>query len=177
MEVWVERELQGCEFSDQRLKLRLGKVLDKLGQTIGATLPTACQDWAATNEAYRFFSNPRVNESIILAGHFAATKARIASSKGPILVLHDTTEFSFKRDKPDSIGKTTVLASRPHRNPTTLCGLLMHSSLAITPQGKPLGLTAFKFWTRKQFKGTNALKKKINPTRIPIDQKESVRWL
>ena len=39
MEVWVERELRGCEFSDQRLKLRLGKVLDKLGQTIGATLP------------------------------------------------------------------------------------------------------------------------------------------
>lgn len=177
MEVWVERELRGCEFSDQRLKLRLGKVLDKLGQTIGATLPTACQDWAATKAAYRFFSNPRVNESIILAGHFAATKARIASCKGPILVLHDTTEFSFQRDKPDSIGKTTVLASRPHRNPITLCGLLMHSSLAITPQGKPLGITAIKFWTRKKFKGTNALKKKINPTRIPIDQKESVRWL
>jgi hypothetical protein len=177
MDVWVERELRGCEFPDQRLKTRLGKVLDKLGHTIGATLPTVCQDWAATKAAYRFFSNPRVNESIILAGHFAATKARIAAAKGPILVLHDTTEFSFKRDKPESIGKTTVLASRPHRNPTTLCGLLMHSSLAITPQGNPLGLTAIKFWTRKKFKGTNALKKKINPTRIPIEQKESVRWL
>ena len=71
MDVWVERELAACEFPDQRLKTRLGKVLDKLGDAIGAALPTACQDWAATKAAYRFFSNPRVNESIILAGHFA----------------------------------------------------------------------------------------------------------
>lgn len=34
-----------------------------------------------------------------------------------------------------------------------------------------------KFWTRKKFKGTAQLKKKINPTRIPIEKKESVRWL
>ena len=95
MDVWVEHELAGCEFPDQRLKLRLGKVLSKVGQKIGETLPTACQDWAATKAAYRFFSNPRVNESIILTGHFAATKARMAAAKGPILILHDTTEFSF----------------------------------------------------------------------------------
>jgi hypothetical protein len=28
-------------------------------------------------------------------------------------------------------------------------------------------LAAVKFWTRKKFKGTAALKKKINPTRVP----------
>jgi hypothetical protein len=43
------------------------------------------------------------------------------------------------------------------RQPITKCGLLMHSSLAITTQGKPLELTAVKFWTRKKFKGANAL--------------------
>ncbi|MGY4622984.1 hypothetical protein ACVWY3_000740 [Bradyrhizobium sp. USDA 4486] len=53
----------------------------------------------------------------------------------------------------------------------------MHSSLAVTIEGVPLGLAAVKFWTRKKFKGTAALKKKINPTRIPIEKKESVRWL
>ena len=30
---------------------------------------------------------------------------------------------------------------------------------------------AVKFWSRKQFKGTQALKKRINPTRIPIEGK------
>ncbi|MDA0836106.1 MAG: IS4 family transposase [Planctomycetota bacterium] len=177
MDVWVERELHGCNFPDERLKSRLGELLNQLGQKIGDTLPTACQDWAATKAAYRFFSNPRVNESIILAGHFEATRARIAAAKGPILILHDTTEFSFQRDKPEAIGKTHRLSSRPQRSSYTVCGLLMHSSLALTPQGKPLGLTAVKFWTRKRFKGTNALKKKVNPTRIPIEQKESFRWL
>ncbi len=53
----------------------------------------------------------------------------------------------------------------------------MHSSLVLTPQGVPLGLAAVKFWTREKFKGTNALKRTVNPTRIPIEQKESVRWL
>ena len=33
---------------------------------------------------------------------------------------------------------------------------------------------AAKFWTRKKFKGTAALKKKINPTRVPIEEKESI---
>ena len=59
----------------------------------------------------------------------------------------------------------------------TVCGLLMHSSLVLTTDGLPLGLAAVKFWTRKKFKGTAALKRRVNPTRVPIEQKESVRWL
>ncbi len=59
----------------------------------------------------------------------------------------------------------------------TVCGILMHSSLAVTAEGLPLGLAAIKFWTRSKFKGTNALKRKVNPTRVPIEAKESVRWL
>ncbi|MCP1850116.1 MULTISPECIES: IS4 family transposase [unclassified Bradyrhizobium] len=90
---------------------------------------------------------------------------------GTDLVLHDTTEFSFKREKPDLIGFTGKTAGR------TQCGILMHSSLAVTTEGLPLGLSAIKFWTRKKFKGTTALKRKINPTRVPIEQKESIRWL
>src|SRR4051794_16421026 len=53
----------------------------------------------------------------------------------------------------------------------------MHSSLVVTPRGLPLGLAAVKFWTRKKFRGTAALKRKINGTRVPIEKKESVRWL
>jgi hypothetical protein len=53
----------------------------------------------------------------------------------------------------------------------------MHSSLAVTTEGLPLGLAAVKFRTRKKFKGTAAPKRKINPTGMPIEQKESIRWL
>lgn len=185
MDGWVEREMEGCEFPDQRLKTRFGKVLSQLSDKVGAALPVACQDWAATKAAYRFFDNPRVDESLILAGHFAATQARMAAAKGPLLILHDTTEFSFQREHPEAIGKTRLLPRSRFRGAITKCGLLMHSSLAITAAGKPLGLAAVKFWTRKKFKGTNALKRgdkesgrrPVNLTRIPIEQKESVRWL
>jgi hypothetical protein len=89
--------------------------------------------------------------------------------------LHDTTEFSFTRDTPEGIGRLSFVKGRHVTH--TVCGLLMHSSLVVTTGGVPLGLAAVKFWTRKKFKGTNALKKRVNPTRVPIEQKESVRWL
>jgi hypothetical protein len=53
----------------------------------------------------------------------------------------------------------------------------MHSSLVVTTDGLPIGLEAVKFWIRKHFRGTNALKRTVNPTRIPIEEKESFKWL
>ncbi|WOH52831.1 IS4 family transposase [Bradyrhizobium sp. sBnM-33] len=171
VETWVDRETAGCEFKDERLGRRFCKLLAQIGSDMGQSIPLVCQDWANTKAAYRFFSNERVNEADILCGHFEATRGRAATTEGPILVLHDTTEFSFKREKPDLIGFTGKTAGR------TQCGILMHSSLAVTTEGLPFGLAAIKFWTRKKFKGTTALKRKINPTRVPIEQKESIRWL
>jgi len=178
---WLDDELEECRFADARLGKRFRTLLEKLSKAIGETIPLACQDWASTKAAYRFFSNGRVSEREILSGHFQATRARFQVTEGSVLVLHDTTEFSFQREDPLSIGVTNRVNSgkdpaarfRMH----TVCGLLMHSSLVVTNEGLPLGLAAVKFWTRKRFKGANALKKKINPTRVPIEEKESVRWL
>lgn len=182
MDAWIEREIENCHFADQRLKSRYGRILQSLSDKIGDTLPTACQDWAATKAAYRFFDNPRVHEGVVLAGHFAATRARAGVKKFPLLVLHDTTEISFKRAHPEKIGQTRKIplfrsSRKDGSNGYTACGMLLHSALVTTTAGVPLGLAAAKFWTRKKFKGTNALKKKVNPTRIPIQEKESFRWL
>jgi len=178
---WVDHEIAGCEFDDVRLGRRFRSLLEQICEAVGESIPLACQDWANTKAAYRFLSNDRVNEEDILSGHFQATSERFAGSKSFIFVLHDTTEFSFQREKPDLIGVTYNVNSgrdkagrlRSH----TVCGILMHSSLAVTSEGLPLGLAAVKFWTRKKFKGTAALKKSVNLTRIPIEKKESIRWL
>src|SRR5882757_134551 len=178
---WFDRELAGCSLADERLNKRLRKLVAQIGSAMGESSPLVCQDWANTEAAYRFFSNDRVSEADILAGHFQSTRERTTATGGPVLVLHDTTEFSYQRENSDAIGITKSINSgrdkagrlRSH----TVCGILMHSSLAVTTEGLPLGLTAVKFWTRKKFKGTAALKKKINPTRVPIEKKESVRWL
>jgi len=180
-DAWFDRELAGCRFADERLNKRLRKLLERMDGAMGASIPLACQDWANTKAAYRFFSNERISEAEILAGDFQSTGGRFAAAEGPILVLQDTTEFSYQRERPEQIGITYRINSGKDKagrlRMHTVCGLLMHSSLAVTTEGLPLGLAAIKFWTRQKFKGAAALKKKINPTRVPIEHKESIRWL
>ena len=74
-------------------------------------------------------------------------------------------------------GDLGLQAKQGRHSQHVICGMLMHASLAVTPEGLPLGLTAAKFWSREKFKGTKALARKVNPTRVPIEQKESMRWL
>ena len=149
---WIDREIAACEFADVRLGKRLHCLLEQISDAVGESVPMACQDWTNTKAAYRFFSNERVNEADILAWHFQATKDRFMATQAPILVLHDTTEFSFRRESPDQIGIITIAHGRrgedkrPH--PGMVCGILMHSSLAVTTEGLPLGLAAIKFWNR-----------------------------
>ena len=70
--------------------------------------------------------------------------------------------------RPEAVGFTATVNSGRAKTGRdrlhTVCGL-------------PLGMVAVKFWNRKKFKGTAALKRKINPTRVPIEGKESMRWL
>jgi len=178
---WLNTELSGCEFQDERLDKRFRSLTEQLWDGLGESIPFACQDWANTKAAYRFLSNDRVSEAEILAGHFDSTRERFKASDGTVLVLQDTTEFNYKRADPDLIGSTTKANSGRDRQGRirhhTICGILMHSSLAVTTEGLPLGLAAVKFWSRKEFKGCNTLKRTINPTRIPIEEKESFRWL
>lgn len=180
-QAWIDDELAGSRFGDVRLGRRLRQLVTQMAGAIGGPIPFACQDWANTKAAYRFLSNADVSEGKILHGHFQSTASRVAAVDGPILVLQDTTEFSYERKKPEQVGaicyapskRETVGIVRRH----TICGLLMHSSLAVTTEGLPLGLAAIKFWSRSKFKGTSALKRHINPTRVPIEAKESIRWL
>ncbi len=179
---WIDNEVVGCEFQDARHGKRLRQLLEQLSSKVGAVTPWACQDWANTKAAYRFFGNDRISEANILAGHFASTRARFAAASGfPMLILHDTTEFSYRHEDTASIGMlkkipNSIAKPGPPRYHTS-CGILMHSSLVITREGTPLGLAAIKFWNRDKFHGANALKRRINPTRVPIAQKESIRWL
>src|SRR5689334_23772920 len=154
---WLDRELLGCAFKDARLAKRFRKLIEQTEEAVGESIPLACQDWANTKAAYRFFANERVSEDDILSGHFDATRERVGATTGPVLVLHDTTEFSFHREQPGAIGFTRSMHRGRHQSERgrhrKVCGLLMHSALAITTHGLPFGLVAAKLWTRKTFKG------------------------
>ncbi|MGY4353455.1 hypothetical protein ACVWXM_009972 [Bradyrhizobium sp. GM7.3] len=109
-DAWFDRVLAGCNLADERLnkRLRTGSA-DR--ERHGRKHPLVCQDWANTKAAYRFFSNDRVSEADILAGHFQSTRERTIATDGPILVLHDTTEFSYQRENSDAIGITKSINS------------------------------------------------------------------
>src|SRR5918997_1707234 len=178
---WSDIEVGAATFADARLHRRFAGLLRQLAAGVGTTIPQACGDWAGAKAAYRFLANARVGEADILGGHLGATAERFRASRGVVLILQDTTEFTYRRASTTAIGVTKSVNSgrdaegrwRHH----TLCGLLLHTSLAVTTEGVPLGVTAAKVWTRAKFRGTAALKRKVNPTRVPIEGKESVRWL
>ena len=81
MDVWTESESTNARSPTNVSTIVLLKCQSALSQKVGDAIPTACQDWAATKAAYRFFSNPGVDKSIILTGHFAATRSREAQTE------------------------------------------------------------------------------------------------
>ena len=123
---WLEREVAGCQFQDLRHGKRFRTLLGQLSEQIGGSIPFACQDWANTKAAYRFFANDHVSEQDILSGHFQATRERFADSEGAILILQDTTTFSYQRDQPERIGfigKSATCKIDGRTKPLTQCGI------------------------------------------------------
>jgi hypothetical protein len=59
-------------------------------------------------------------------------------------MLHDTTKFSWQRESAQAVGvlgKTNSSRDAEERvHLHTVCGTLMHSSLAVNTDGLPLGL-------------------------------------
>ena len=89
---------------------------------LGRSIPWACQDWAATQAAYRFFSNGRVGEEQIMAGHFQATRERPGCGLEPVLVVHDTTEFSYRRKDTAAVGVVSKrLAGKDNHGKPVYC--------------------------------------------------------
>ena len=110
-----------------------------------------------------------MSEEDILRGHFGATRRRFAASDGPILILHDTTEFglSLHRDKTRLVefGRFAVM-NRCQRG-----------------VGKPeifdfLGFTHYCTMTRRGgFRlGRKPVAKRVNRTLVRIDEVLRKRW-
>lgn len=72
MEPWLHQELTGYQFADERLGWRFSMVLKQLAdEETAESIPLACQDWANTKAAHRFFANERVSEARYLGGTFS----------------------------------------------------------------------------------------------------------
>ena len=163
-EGWGERELSEVELGDKRLERRACEVAEELSNKPTAPINQASEDWAAAKAAYRFFDNEKVCEQKILRPHLERTIERMRGEK-TVLVVQDTTYLNYStHESVEGLGP--IGDSR-----TSAQGLIMHSALAVTPSGLPLGLLAQRIWARAGYKNKLARKKK------PIESKESYRWI
>ena len=145
---------------------RLVKLVDDLLKAPEASVPQASGDWAATKAAYRFWDNPRVDPDDIRAAHRDSTRERLPNHDDQwLLAIQDTTSFDFT-DHPDTTGLGYL--AHPKRS-----GLWLHSVLAVTAAGVPLGVLDQRTWTRDPA----TLGKRAGRNRKETADKESQRWL
>jgi hypothetical protein len=160
---WAWDELRATPLEDPRLGLRLPRMVEALAAHPEASCAEALGR-AGAKAAYRFWDNPRVDADDVLAGHAEET-ARRSMQYPVVLVAQDTTEINLT-DHPATQGMGYLASSKCR-------GLLLHTLLAISPTGVPLGVVRQFTWTRP----LEQLGKRHRRHKTPLKEKESQRWL
>jgi hypothetical protein len=165
---WVEEEFAGACVYDARLRRRLYRLAEAFAAQPGTRIPQACGGTlAASKAAYRFFANPRMDLQTLLAGHVAATAERLAA-QAVVLAVQDTTTLNYTAH-PATEGLGPINTRKDQG-----VGLVLHSTLAFTAQGTPLGLLDVQCWARDP---AQAGIKRARRNELPVEAKESVKWL
>jgi len=167
-ESWVEQEFSGVDFGHEVTQQRLIHIARSKAQNPSASY-TECYagDRHQLKAYYRFIGNKRkqIRPEGILAGHRKRTVGRMKGRKR-VLVIQDSTDLDFSErlhcNGLGDIGKNQTGAVSK--------GLKMHSSLAVSEQGLPLGVLHTQIYARHF--GEQAKEKPRS-----IEHKESYRWL
>ena len=165
---WAQEEFGRCRLSAPLTERLMTMARDFWSRPM-ADIPEACQSQSKMQAAYRFLSNEDVEFETLLQPHYAATEQRIRDldEGSVVLVPQDTTTVNYTGlNDVEGLGPigTTVDGAQ---------GLHLHSSLAMTVQGVPLGFLDAQCWARdpKEFG------KKVKRASLPIEDKESYRWI
>ena len=173
---WATNEFQDVNLGDKRLNKRLTKLCDRFADAPESPINQACDDFAETKAAYRFFQNDSVDVNEIIKTHSNKT-ARRADSHKTVLALQDTSYFVYTtHPKTTGLGKISMKNGR-HVPKIYSHGLIMHACLAVTTNGLPLGLLDQKIFARKPRLDDKLNKTKKACIKLPVEKKESYRWI
>ena len=164
---WVDDEFGNVDFGHKATEQRLREIVSCKAQNPSASF-TACVggDRHQLKAYYRFIGNQReqICAEGILAGHRQQTIGRMKNEKR-VLVVQDSTVLDFSErlhcNGLGIIGTNQTGAESP--------GLKMHTSLALSEKGLPLGVVDMQIYPPE-----SGGKK---PHDRPIEEKESYRWL
>jgi len=163
---WTEEEFGTVQFFDERLKQRLFSLAADFFAQPGELVPQASNGSVAkTKAAYRFFKNSSVDMQTLLRPHIESTIERLRSHP-VILAVQDTTTLNYTAHPPEGVGPINT-------SQNSAVGLLVHDTMAFTPEGTPLGLLNVQCWARD----SKQAGKKYRRHQLPIEEKESIKWL
>jgi hypothetical protein len=158
----VAAELLQADLGDQRLNRRFCKIVDALTEAGAASIPQATRH--DSNLVYRFFRNVLVDLAELRRAHFADTAQRLLGQH-LVLLTSDTTFVDYSGHRAvEGLGYW----NRPDQK-----GLCLHSTLALTAQGLPLGLVQQYSWCRDPAHFGKRQQRRGKDTA----DKESQRWL
>jgi hypothetical protein len=169
-EDWAEREFGGAPLGDQRLSKRLVICGAAKAEKPERPFTGVFQgDTSAVKAAYRFIEQPDdsgVTMENILLPHREQTVRRMKAQER-VLCIQDGTDLNFSnlaQCKGLGVMGTNQTGAESR-------GLHLHSTMAVTTDGLPLGLLKGQIW---------APKPKQDPRRspeIPIEEKETFCWI
>jgi hypothetical protein len=151
---------------DKRLRRRMGKMVEQISRAPDKTLPEIFGEWKDTKAAYRFLDNERVTHGELVKGQAAETYQRIGEREEKwMLLVQDSTDFDFSHH-PGSQGMGRL--ENEH-----MSGFLVHSTLAVSGQGVPLGLVEQQVWVREE----ETAGQRHQRHKRPFEEKESYKWV
>ena len=163
-QLWAAALWGRATFPDARLQRRAVLFLAQQAEHPGDGILQGARGAAAAKGNYRLLENARVT-----AGHFwEPTHLHTAKNLvrcERVLSIQDTTTLMFP-----SLQATTGLGTVDRECEEAL---LMHSALAVRPDGQVLGLWHNHVWARPRSEFGKATKRKA----LPIEAKESFKWL
>jgi hypothetical protein len=163
---WALTEFGHAELGDDRRTDRLLMIATAFAHQPTAPIPQACGPGPATQGAYRFFENEDIDPQDIREAHHQATLERVRDHP-VVLALQDTSTLNYTTH-PQTQGLGPVGTRRQK-----IIGLLLHSTLGVTPSGQPLGLLHTAVAARDPKAAGVARHRHTRPTA----DKESQKWL
>ena len=164
---WADVEFAEAILPDERLNKRLLSIARDFYARPTANVAQACGSRAKTKAAYRFCAHRKVSMEAILQPHYESSLGR-AAQHPLVLAIQDTTALNYTTHSTcEDLGPIGSYGAQTTR------GLFVHSTLLLSPGGTPLGLLNAQCWARDPKKhGTSKQRE-----RLPIDQKESRKWM
>ena len=163
-EVWAARIAAAADLPDQRLNTRLADILTTLARQPNDAIPHAAGNCHHAKSIYRFFQNRRFDHHALVAA-LAQVTAQCYAGQDRVYLVHDSSSLNY-----GSLKSTTGLGRLGRRE--RACGLMLHSVLALSPDGIVRGLLALDLWSRPLHQKTWRQRYQRR-----FEDKESFKWL